>query len=409
MKICVVAQRVPYPPNKGEKLRTFHQIERMVELGYSVEVVTFSEETSDNINASSLKDKLGITVTIFPLAGKLSRYLSALLKNQPISVGAFYQTDAAKYLDMVLKQNACDVMFLSASSLAGYVLSSPSVNQSQCKVMIDFMDVDSDKWLQYASNANWPMCAIYQREAKGIRELERKANEQFEKTFLIAQEEVALFKRDVCNANPVTVLGNGLDFSLFYPAENTEKKEADGHFLFTGVMDYKPNVDAVLWFVQNCWPGIKKHLPTAVFTVGGMNPLPEINALNGVDGVRVTGFVDDMLPFFHEATAFVAPFRLARGVQNKVLQAAACDLTIVTTPMGAEGIQFASQQTMFIESSAEAFTAACIECVTNTELAQSKANQALQAIRDDYSWKQQLLPLEHALDKLAKKAEGASL
>ena len=408
MKICVVAQRVPFPPNKGEKLRTFHQIERLVELGHSIEVVTFSEDSRDSDDAKALEAKLGITVTLFPLAGKLSRYLSALLKNQPISVGAFYQSEAAKYIDKVLKQNTCDVMFLSASSLAGYVLSSPAFKCSQVKVMIDYMDVDSDKWLQYASNSSWPMRAVYQREARGIRELERKANEQFEKTFLIAHEEVALFKRDVCDATPVTVLGNGLDFSLFYPAE-TKGKEADGHFLFTGVMDYKPNVDAVLWFVQNCWPGIKKQLPNAVFTVGGMNPVPEIKALDGVDGIRVTGFVDDMLPFFHEATAFVAPFCLARGVQNKVLQAAACDLPIVTTPMGAEGIQFASQQTMFIESSPEAFTEACIECVTNTELAQSKANQALQAIKNDYSWKQQLLPLEQALDKLAKKAQGESL
>ncbi len=400
MKICVVAQRVPYPPNKGEKLRTFHQIERMVQLGHSVEVISFCENEQDSKNADALEAHLGIKVNTFQLGGKLSRYIKALLRNQPISVGAFYQPDVAKRIDVLLKDGDVELLYLTASSLSEYVFTSPSYSDSSCKVMLDFMDVDSDKWLQYADSSSWPMRAVYLREAKGIRKLEQKANRQFEKTFLIAEEEVTLFHREVSDAKPVAVMGNGLDFASFYPAPESAEHETCGHFLFTGVMDYKPNVDAVMWFVKSCWPDIKAALPQASFTVAGMNPVTEVQNLDGKDGIHVTGFVDDILPYFHKATAFVAPFRIARGVQNKVLQAAACKLPVVTTSMGAEGIHFASEHTMFIENDTQAFTDACLKCVKEPDNAKLKAQKALDEITKAYSWEQQLKPLEEALAAL---------
>ena len=400
MKICVVAQRVPYPPNKGEKLRTFHQIERMVQLGHDVDVISFSESEQDTNDALALQNHLQINVSTFPLGSKLTRYASALIKQQPVSVGAFYQGDVAKRIDDILKNGSVDVLYLTASSLGQYVFSSSHFSDSACKVMMDFMDVDSDKWHQYANSSSWPMRAVYIREAKGIRKLEQKANAQFEKTFLIAEEEVALFRREVSDAKPVNVMGNGLDFSAFYPAENKSSDATSGHFLFTGVMDYKPNIDAVMWFVKSCWPDIRRALPDAVFTIAGMNPSTEIQSLNGKNGIDVTGFVDDILPYFHSATAFVAPFRIARGVQNKVLQAAACKLPVITTSMGAEGIHFASEQTMFIENDTQGFTDACIRCVKEPDTAAARAQKGLDEIKSAYSWEQQLKPLEEALGAL---------
>jgi len=166
------------------------------------------------------------------------------------------------------------------------------------------------------------------------------------------------------------------------------------------VMDYKPNIDAVLWFVNECWPTVRSKYSTAVFTIAGMNPVEEIKAFNGKEGIEVTGFVDDILPYFHRANVFVAPFRLARGVQNKVLQAAACALPIVTTSMGAEGISFASNDNMWIEDNAEAFANACISIMENDDASKEKALRAFDAIREQYSWKQQLAPLDKVLSTL---------
>lgn len=400
MKICVLSQRVPFPPNKGEKLRTYHQIKYMIELGHEVSVLSFHETAEDEALAQALASNLNIDVKTVALGSKLRRYLWALAKGLPISVGAFYSNKMQLVIHEAIAQNQIDVMYLTASSLGYYVLPSASQAASPCRFMMDFMDVDSDKWRQYANTSRVPMKWIYEREAKGIRALEQQANQLFANTFLIAQEEVNLFADAVSNARPVQVLGNGLAFDEFYPPAVTPKPEP-AEFLFTGVMDYKPNVDAVVWFARQCWPGIKKVLPHARFTIAGMNPVAEVRELAAKDSsIRVTGFVDDILPYFHAATAFVAPFRLARGVQNKVLQAAACGIPIVTTPMGAEGIGFAGTNNMYIVSEPAEFIDACIATSALREEALLKAQRAYADIKASYSWEQQLAPLRVALECL---------
>lgn len=398
LRICVVAQRVPYPPNKGEKLRTFHQIERLVQLGYQVEVLALMETQQDEKDAKALSTTLNIPVSTFPLPAKANRYVTALLKGLPLSVGAFYSHPLKKAIKKRMT-SAVDVMLFSASSLGYYVLNSSNNIDAAPYLVMDFMDVDSSKWQQYAQAASIPMKWVYSRESKKIRHLESQINREFLQTFLIAEEEVALFRRTVSDSKPVKVLGNGLDFDAFYPRKENGALRKN-NFLFTGVMDYKPNVDAVCWFVNLCWPQIKARIPDATFTIAGMNPSSQVQVLTKHDGVEVTGFVDDILPYFHRAAAFVAPFRIARGVQNKVLQAAACKLPIISTSMGAEGIRFADSDTLFIADQAEAFSARCLDAVKKPELAEQKAQRAYDAILKEYSWQQQLKPLEDLLASL---------
>ena len=308
LKVCVVSQRVPFPPNKGEKLRTYHQVEYLVSLGYNIEVLSLCESEEDKRFAEQLAKKLNINVSVYQPGSKLARYGWALLNNLPISVGAFRAGDLQSAIDDRLNGNS-DVMLLAASSLSHYVFSSPVYPKTNCKLLMDFMDVDSDKWRQYADTSNWPMNWVYGRESKGIRALEATTNQKFDRCFLIAEEETKLFHEKVDNSKQVIVLGNGLDFDAFYPAskKGAEKSEqTPPNFLFTGVMDYKPNIDAVLWFVKACWPLVRESFPTAQFTIAGMNPTDEIKSLNGKDGIEVTGFVDEILPYFHRADVFVA-------------------------------------------------------------------------------------------------------
>ncbi|GEA10504.1 TIGR03087 family PEP-CTERM/XrtA system glycosyltransferase [Alteromonas sp. KUL49] len=397
LTICVVSQRVPYPPNKGEKLRTFHQIERLLALGHNVTVLSLCDGDAESDNAKALAEVCGIEVIPFRTRSKPVQYAWALLNQQPISVGAFYSPSLQRYIDESLS-GRFDVMFLSASSLGYYVFNSVAYERRQCRLFMDMMDVDSDKWLQYCDNSRWPMNWVYKRESVGIRYLERRACEEFEATFLIAEEEVKLFNTQVSRAKKVTVLGNGLDFSSFYPPDSTNDAQSP-RYLFTGVMDYKPNIDAVVWFVEHCWSAIKLRYPDAKFTIAGMNPTQEIQTLGDNDpNIEVTGFVDDILPYFHQATAFVAPFRLARGVQNKVLQAAACALPIVTTSMGAEGISFAGPTTMWIVDDTQSFIEACIQTMEDRVAGIEKGQAALNALSASYSWENQLLPLEEALN-----------
>ena len=295
LKMSVVAQRVPYPPNKGEKLRTYHQIARLVQLGYGVTVHALQDNEQDIANAKALSKTLGIDVHTYPLKAKWRRYLWSLARGQALSVGAFYSKGLQAKVNDLLKGQE-DVVLFSASSLSYYVFSGAD-REGSPHLLMDFMDVDSDKWAQYASMASFPMSWVYRRESAKIKALEIKTNQQFVQTFLIANEEVTLFHNKVCHHKDVKVLGNGLDFKRFYPA-NTEERNSAANFLFTGVMDYKPNIDAVCWFVEHCWPAIKTHMPQATFTIAGMNPSEKIKALAKDKSIQVTGFVDDILPYF---------------------------------------------------------------------------------------------------------------
>lgn len=395
--ILVVAQRIPYPPNKGEKLRTYHHIKRMVESGYEVEVVSLRHDDSDNELASALAKHLNISVRLFSMQPKLLRYAKALAKLQAMSVAAFESKQLKDYiLNKVASSSNIDSIYLSASSLAPYILNSQLNDNQTLKLNMDFMDVDSDKWNQYAQSSAWPMSCIYAREAKKIKLLEQKTLARFDHVFLIADAEITLFEQSVSKTKPVHKLGNGLDFDAFPPGKHEDKSDTPV-YLFTGVMDYKPNIDAVVWFVEECWDAIKSKIPNARFVIAGMNPSAQVQGLTRIEGIEVTGFVEDILPYYHSAWVFVAPFRLARGVQNKVLQASACRIPIVTTPMGAEGIPFATPNSMYFAESSAQFADHCIQAVQDEPQATDKAQQVYEAITATYSWETQLTPLMKAL------------
>lgn len=394
--IIVIAQRVPFPPNKGEKLRTYHHIKFLAQRGHTIQVMSLKHEDNDDVLAEQLANELGVVVELFPLAPKVIRYASAFLKNQAISVAAFYSKSLKNRLDSLANDvKPIDAVYLSASSLAHYA--EPFVAEPRTSTHMDFMDVDSDKWGQYAESSKGLMRLIYRREQTKIKQLEISTAKQFNNTFLIAPAEIELFEKTVCASSKVTRLGNGMDFSAFYPSSEN-RLAAEPSFLFTGVMDYKPNIDAMVWFVEHCWDAILAELPDAKLVIAGMNPAPSISSLSNTRGINVTGFVEDILPYYHQAWTFVAPFRLARGVQNKVLQASACRVPIVTTSMGAEGISFANPLSMYFAEDASAFIKACVESIRDRDQAETKAQQAYLAITSTYSWEHQLQPLFEAIE-----------
>jgi sugar transferase (PEP-CTERM/EpsH1 system associated) len=267
---------------------------------------------------------------------------------------------------------------------------------------MDFMDVDSDKWGQYQQSSSFPMSMVYAREQRLLAEYEKQIVKKFDASYLIAQAEVTLFNQKVMQSDKVHVMGNGLDTSVFYPPKIKQPNPAPV-FLFTGVMDYKPNEDAVIWFVNTCWPSIITLHPNAKFVIAGMNPSADINQLANDKNIEVTGFVDDILPYYHQADIFVAPFRLARGVQNKVLQAFACALPVISTPMGAEGILCQADQDILIASNGKEFIAQANQLIAQPKLAKSIGQSALQIIQKHYSWPSQLQPLVDLLSVTSKQ------
>ncbi|WP_395344616.1 glycosyltransferase [Ningiella sp. W23] len=402
--ILVVSHRVPFPPNKGEKLRTFYQIEALVNHGHSVTVAAPIESEQDKEHVLALAKRLSIAVHTFKLPHKILRIARALFKNESISSANFYAKDLSAFLLRHVED--FDIVYTCASSLNSYIFQLKLHQKAIC--MSDFMDVDSDKWRQYAKNANVLMRYVYSREAKLISELEDKSVAYLARCFVIAQEEKRILESQTKDTladkhSNIGVLGNGVDVSEFAHCPNKANHIIE--LVFVGVMDYKPNVESVHWFVDNCWARVKDAVPNARFTIAGMNPVPSIQRLEKLDGIEVTGFVDDIMPYFDRAHIFVAPFQTARGVQNKVLQAMSCGLAVVSTKLGIEGIFHETDKDVIIADSIDDFSSALIQLSQDDARRQTLGKCANERIVNEYSWEAALKPLLSAVSLASVQEE----
>ena len=410
-RILVITQRIPYPPNKGEKLRSFHQIEYLCKLGHSVTVISPREKLSDDKDAEALRNRLNIEVITDTMPSKFIRYLTGIIKGTSLSEANFYSRKIQTIID---KHSASsDVILCSASSLGKYVFACKHSNDAdkQPLLLMDFMDVDSDKWSQYAQRSSWPMSLLYAREHCLIKRLEQKCIAHFDHAFIIADAEHALFQSSVAKCDNLHILGNGIDQTEFAPVTHRESANADAdelRFLFTGVMDYKPNVDAVLWFVKHCWADIKQTTPKAKLIVAGMDPVAKISALSADPSIEITGFVEDIMPFFNQAHIFIAPFQISRGVQNKVLQAMSCGIPVVSTALGAEGIKAIHGSNMIIANTIDDFKNACIDLASNPSQRKTLGVNANTTINEYYSWEGVLSRLKQIIDENVVSDEATS-
>jgi sugar transferase (PEP-CTERM/EpsH1 system associated) len=397
LKILVLSHRVPFPPNKGEKLRTYHQLERLKQLGHSVSVISPSNDFKDEGYAATLASDLEITVKTAQLEYKPLRFVKALATKRSLSEANFYSSSVKQLIKNEIQSFEPDFLFLTASSLIRYLDSIANANNGPI-ILTDFMDVDSNKWQQYQHKARFPMNLIYEREAKLVKKLEIEAANISKECYLIASAEVELFKKEVTQQGNITILPNGIDSSIFKPNIDMSKP-AHPTLLFTGVMDYEPNIDAILWFIANCWSQIKEQYPNSKLVIAGMNPSNNIKKLGIRDDIVVTGFVEDIMPYFQNACIFVAPFQIARGVQNKVLQAMSCELPVVTTSKGIEGIIHCAGKDVVLADTADQYTRHCLNLLESIELRESIGKAARQTILANYAWPEVLKPLTSRIEK----------
>jgi len=398
MKILYLCHRTPFPPNKGERIRTFHQIEYLHRKGHEISVFAPTFEATDADNLKALEAKYCERTFHAPAPGKLA-LVKALLSGSALSVNNFYSRALQQQLDEFISAHTVDAIVCTSSSMAAYVFRSKAIDLTGGQhptLVMDFMDLDSDKWRQYQSLKGLPLSLIYGREAKLIAALEQKIHNHFDACLLISQAEVDLFLHTINDTGKLHVVANGLDTEAFQPS--TEPKPETGPvLLFTGVMDYLPNEDAVAWFVESAWTKLKQAHPDAVFYIAGMNPSSRVKALAKYPGVEVTGFVDDIRTYYDRAHIFVAPFRLARGVQNKVLQAFACALPTITTPMGCEGINCEAGKEVLVADTVEAMLKHIDWVIANPDQAQQLGTNAMRLIQDHFSWDSQLACFESLL------------
>jgi sugar transferase (PEP-CTERM/EpsH1 system associated) len=390
-----LAQRVPYPPNKGEKLRSFHQINYLRAQHVSITVAAPYEDDEELQYFETLSQSFGCKTIMQPLGNILVRYLNGFLRHHSLSESHFHCKGLQQKVDSTLATEEFDAIVCTASSMASYIFRSKTLKtlRIQPRLIMDFMDMDSHKWHQYAQNAALPMRWVYQREAGLVNRLENRIGENFDACFFVAPPETELYRKQMGKTKAkILSIGNGIDPAEFYPGEASQSSDTP-HLLFAGVMDYTPNVDAMLWFYTEVWPAVISAWPDATLTIAGMNPTPAIAKLNGIGNVKVTGFVEDILPYFHNSNIFIAPFRIARGIQNKILQAFACGLPVVSTSMGAEGIRCSPGVNIEVGDEANDMFNAIERLINDKAHFQSLRKQGLATIEQYYSWDGTLAPL----------------
>ena len=398
--IIVLSHRLPYPPNKGEKIRTYNQLEHFRRSGCIVTVFCLVDSDDEAELAQQYASLSGFTVVTVKARFRKLSMLAGLLKGRAFSVSNFYNSELQSLVNQHLQQEPVDAVYCTSSAMAEYLFkagSSAGSAQHKNLELMDFMDLDSDKWRQYREISKFPMSLVYRYEELALSKYEERIQRRFDACIFISSNEVDLFRSKLPHAaDNLHVVGNGVDLDAFKPPADFHHEAHSGNepqttspsvkLLFSGVMDYLPNENAMLWFVENVWDQLKQVRPDTQLVIAGMNPSPAIQELGRQNGITVTGFVDDMLACYHDASLFIAPFQIARGVQNKVLQSFACGLPVVTTAVGAEGIQCESGVHYALASSPEQFVDQIIQLSDDQSLYRRMAENAIELVNDRYTW-----------------------
>jgi sugar transferase (PEP-CTERM/EpsH1 system associated) len=337
-KLLYLVHRIPYPPNKGDKIRSFHFLKALAEK-YEIYLGTFIDDPDDRQYIDALRPycKEAFCVDLHPKLGKI-KSLSGFFSGQALSLPYYRNQALQNWVDKMLVEQHIDRALIFSSPMAQYLQNRPNV-----KLIADFVDVDSDKWQQYADSKTWPASWVYQREAQKLLSYETRIANQSKATLFVSEQEAKLFKQLApAAADKITYVNNGVDTDFFdpdldYASPFPLDQEA---IVFTGAMDYWANVDAVIWFARQVLPLVKQRRPDARFYIVGSKPTKQVQQLAEADtAVIVTGRVDDVRNYVAHARVVVAPLRIARGIQNKVLEAMAMAKAVVVTSAAMEGIQ----------------------------------------------------------------------
>jgi sugar transferase (PEP-CTERM/EpsH1 system associated) len=396
--IVFLVHRIPYPPNKGDKIRSYHLL-RALSQQYRVHLGCFVDDPLDWAYADKLLPFCE-SLHCVPLK-KSSRYLKglkALTSGQPITLPYYRSSYMQRWVTQTIERYAIERALVFSSSMAQYV---EGKRFSHLKRVIDFVDVDSDKWAQYAAKKHGLARWVYQREHRTLRRYENRIACIFDSCVFVSQVEARLFSNQLpaTLASKVAHLLNGVDTGFFNPSAGFDGAEIQcrsPYLVFTGAMDYWANVDAMHWFCQQVWPPLKQLHPDLHFYIVGGNPKAETRALERLPGVHVTGLVQDVRPYLHQAELVVAPLQIARGIQNKVLEAMAMGKPIVATSMAMEGIHHSPDLCLEIADSPNDFTMACNRLLARQQPGHAKANRTW--VIDRFGWDQTLEQLPALLE-----------
>jgi sugar transferase (PEP-CTERM/EpsH1 system associated) len=407
-EILFLAHRIPFPPNRGDKIRSHHLLRELASLA-PVHVGCFSESAEDRSSAGDLA-AISASYCLVPrtkplvLAGA-----EAVLTGKPVSLTAFHSRRLEKWVHQTLLERPISSIVVFSGQMGQYL---PA--QFDGRTLIDLCDVDSAKFEGYAGAGEGAW--LNAREARLLSAEEERLAHRCDAAVLISKAEADLFRSRLGAPEKarIEVIGNGIDAGLFDPrrvaAHEALTKEPGPHFVFTGQMDYRPNEAAALWAIEHFLPVIRRRHAHAQLHIVGRAPTAALMAHKGRPGMRVWGEVEDVKPFLAGATCVLAPLQIARGIQNKVLEAMAMARPVLLTPEAATGIDARDgEQWMIARSDPEEMRARFEALVAQPEAPERMGGAARAFVLEHHAWEAKLAPLaDLVLGDASQEARNAA-
>lgn len=403
MRVIFISQRVPYPPDRGDKITTHHFLRHLLARGATVRAGCLAEDRDEVAHAAALRQE--IAAVCAPVISRRTRKLTslrALFTGQPLTLPFFAHAELTRTLADWVRHEPPDLIWVYSSGMAQFAMPFGAVPVR----LMQFAELDSDKWAQFAQRARGPMRAIYAREARTLLDYERAVARAFTISTVVSEVERSLFRARIPDVDPL-VLPNGVDVEHFRAGDDARRQ--DHTAIFTGVMDYEPNVDGVLWFVATAWPRVRARFGDARLCIVGSRPAPAIRALHGRDGIEVTGRVAEVPPWLDQAAVSLAPLRLARGVQNKVLEAMSAGVPVVASPEAAQGLGPAGEREPGLLLAADAVAMADHVCrlFAEPQDARRRGRSAAAFVRSHFRWENMFAIADAAIDAALARHRAA--
>jgi sugar transferase (PEP-CTERM/EpsH1 system associated) len=394
-KLLFLVHRLPYPPNKGDKIASFNLL-RFLAQRYEVFVGTFIDDPDDRQYLDKVNQYCSALCApeIKPGLARIAS-LRGLITGEALSLPYLRNRELMRWTAGVLRDEQPERIVIFSGPMAQYVSGRVPAGSI---TLFDMVDVDSEKWRSYGERKHWPMNWLYRREADRLLAFERRMAGEFDSTVFVSREEAELFRSLAPeSAAKTTYRIQGVDSEFFDPTlvHANPYPEGTPALVFTGMMDYWPNVDAVTWFAGQVLPKIRARIPNALFCIVGMRPTPEVSRLGEVPGVMVTGSVPDVRPYLAHAHAAVLPLRIARGIQNKVLEAMAMQLPVIATPGAMTGIQPFPGFEPTVSEDADVLADAAIRILNETRMPDPAAREC---VLERYDWDANLQRIARLLE-----------
>jgi sugar transferase (PEP-CTERM/EpsH1 system associated) len=393
-----LAHRIPFPPDRGDKIRSWHMLKRLAAHA-RVHLACFADDETDAAHLPALREALGGALGEAHVevrrTGKAVAAARALVERRPVSLTAFDSPSLRAFVEKLTAERSLDAVFAFSGQMAQFVPAGP-------RFVMDFVDVDSAKFEAYGESGPVALRWLMRREAELLSAYERATAARADVSLFVSEAEAALFRART-GLRTVAAVSNGIDVDFFDPAADFRRldpaQRGEGPLLlFTGQMDYRPNVEAVTGFAAEVLP----HLPGVRFAVAGRKPTAEVRALRE-RGVIVTGEVADIRSWLDAADIVVAPLAIARGIQNKVLEAMAMAKPVVASPAAFEGIEAEPGRELVLASGPEQ-AAAISHLLAHPGKAREIGLAARRRMESHYRWDSRLAPLAGIVFPSAERA-----